>query len=419
MKVQIINYSGKIGSLSERIEFTISTINEPKSLDEHDINIIDLSDKHLWKFNGNQLTSIDDVNDLISLKQIIARSKISKIIIIFPDNITLLYNKSNSTDKYWSQKELKDCLDFVNKIFSQLIPKDVLSDIYLILFEPTTTEIDKLEYSSSFIFDKEENPLTKSRSAKVTSKKVNNQLFLTTMNILESEEHLFTSLERFGLISVAEEYPQWLLDYKILNDKELYNEIEMQTSLINSAEIAIITAKERLTNNMELKSIVFTTGNQLVKGVFRILENVLDIDLSSFVDINKDDFNAFVSDDFDIVGEIKGLGSNVKSRNIAQVRTHRIGYMEELEEQGIKKDVKALLIINPLRDTPVNKREPIHQTQIDQAFKDEVLIIETVILLKIYELSTTGKMKPDVCTEMLRKEKGLLTEKIIKKYAQK
>jgi len=117
-----------------------------------------------------------------------------------------------------------------------------------------------------------------------------------------------------------------------------------------------------------------------------------------------------------IIGEIKGVNTNIRQAHISQLEVHYRNRLDKLQEEGTKKTVKALLIINPLRNTPPKDREPSHKDPILLAERNNSLIIETITLLKVYELFVVGKLESKECKNMFSSEVGLLTEDVLKKY---
>jgi hypothetical protein len=415
MKIQIASYPEQ--HQEEQIDkdgviYFFSTLGQPKSLDEFDINIINLTSENLWKYKETTYTSIDDINDLAHIGTMIGRSQKSVTVVVFPCNTVFNYYYHSS--RYLKNIELKNCLANVSTIISKLA---VEAESLPVLFENTVTEINGIEYLGTFYFEDAAEPLTKSRnSEKITSLKASERVIFTTLNPLESTEHILTFLKKCNLISEKEDYPQWLTEYHILDDKKLCDDIAKQKSTIEAAKSKICNAKKKLEENLEYKSILSTNGDSLVKSVFMILEQVLNIDLSDFEDKNREDFLIPLSDNLEFIGEIKGVTSNIKLKDVSQLRVHRHSRLEELDEEGVEKEVKALLIMNPLRTTPINERDSVHKKQIDLALKDESLIVETKTLLRVYELVILQSLSPESCRDMLLKEKGLLTEKTIKKY---
>ena len=164
-------------------------------------------------------------------------------------------------------------------------------------------------------------------------------------------------------------------------------------------------AKYGLDENNKYKSILYTNGDELVNVVFKILENIFNYDLSTFLDEKKEDF-IIKLDDITFIGEIKGINTNIKSGNVSQLDVHLHNYLENPATET--KKVKSLLIINHQRNKPLAERESVHETQIKLAERNGGLIIETSTLLSIFEKFKKGELKTKEIKQMFIKKIGLL-----------
>ena len=144
----------------------------------------------------------------------------------------------------------------------------------------------------------------------------------------------------------------------------------------------------------------------MCRVVFDILEQILDYDLSEFEDEKREDFS-IKKDGVTYIGEIKGITSNVKSENVAQVERHYQAYMDELQEKGLSENVKQLLIINPFRTKDIAIRDEVHEIQINLAKRYGSLIITTETLLKMYELFLNNETTTEKILSVLSTETGL------------
>ena len=73
--------------------------------------------------------------------------------------------------------------------------------------------------------------------------------------------------------------------------------------------------------------------------------------------------------------EIKGVTSNIKSENVAQLERHCQSYMDKLNETGENETVKGVLLINHQRNKKLEVRDIVHDTQIDLAKKYHLTLI--------------------------------------------
>jgi len=141
------------------------------------------------------------------------------------------------------------------------------------------------------------------------------------------------------------------------------------------------------------------------------MNEMLGFDLSEFVDIKKADY-IYETEKLSFVGEIKGISSNVKKQNITQLETHCDDYIEEHPEKDGK--VVAWLIINHQRTKPLNEREPVHKDVIGRAVRNNALIVETELLLKLFEKYKNGEKTSEDCLSLLSGKTGILTVDDIK-----
>lgn len=88
--------------------------------------------------------------------------------------------------------------------------------------------------------------------------------------------------------------------------------------------------------------------------------------------------------------------------------THFGSYLDSLQDKKIEENVKALLIINPNRDRKPIAREKIHDNQIKLAKKNDVLIIQTEVLLKIFESFENGQITSNEIKELFKNNSGVL-----------
>jgi len=404
--IQIIRYSDS--KTFENKKIVISTLEKPRSFDQFNINIIDLSTEDIWMCDLNTTNSINCINDFVSIKTMIEKSKSSKIIIILPQNIQFKYDKS-AKGQYREECLLKDMLDR----YMPFILSNLTSFELKFYYDYNKTKIGDKEIDSDFVFDYQEDSkdvLTFSvKSEKTTTLRADilgRNTIITTLD-LESEDQIMDFLGEIGLLKAKENVPEWLAEIKMFDDDEQDQIILLNREKIKEASSEVDNAQLSLEENNKYKSILYTNGDDLVSVVFEILEQILGYDLSNFKDEKKEDFNLKVGD-LRLIGEIKGVTLNVKSEHVLQVERHYQTYLDKLQEKGLEENVKALLIINPLRSKPIADREPIHEIQIKLAEKYQSLIIDTNTLLKIFEKYKNDEITPMDCIDILNEKVGLL-----------
>lgn len=403
MRVQLITNRGIDNNKYPNI--TISELGTPRSLDEFDVNVIDLGTSDLWKTKGKNKEDIVKILDFKSLRSMVTHRQSATIIYSFPQDMAFLsYN--SAFKQYQESSRLKDMLLTVKNIIHYACPD---TSFPFLLYEKTTTKIGSESFDADFHFDTSNNAITVSAySNKATTIKQKDYLFLTTLNITRSEELLFEFLNGILPKHEQEEIPEWMDTIDCFDDSALKHGIDVNKQIIENAQNEIDISKNKLQKNMYYKSILYTNGSELVEVVFKVLEKILSCDLSKFVDEKKADF-IIKKDNYTLIGEIKGVTSNIKNEHISQVDVHYQGYMDKLSEEGTQENVHQILIMNPFRNKPLDERDPVSDDQINLAKRNECLIIETKTLLKLFEMFVAGKIDVDYCEDLFVKEIGLLT----------
>lgn len=400
--IQMLTYDGKQENFSGE-NIVINKFHDAQSLDEFEINIINLNDQYMWQNKGRTNDKINIIEDIKSLSIMIQHCKNTKILILYPQNVVYRYNYYNGD--YHEFSDLKDMLESLYMILKKI--HLFLNNIYLI-YENTKTNVNGKKLYASFSFTEfGDGVLLRSEiSQKPTAIILGDNIILSTLNINNNEE-LICLLIELKLIQNKQSRPSWMEEIKMFDDNDQLKIIDDNNNTIKLANSNIFDAQRKIDKNDEFKSILYTSGGELVKVVFEILATMLGCDLSEFNDEKKEDF-LFEIDGFMFIGEIKGVNHNVKSENISQLDVHYQGYLEENED--ISEDqIKALLIINHQRNKPLNARESVHEQQINLACRNGSLIIETITLLKLFEKYLSGTLTREKCIELLKANEGLLT----------
>lgn len=407
MKIQIISYGNKLNNKFKDYEVVYSTINSPQSFDEFDINIISLQENMIWETNNYEITPmINSIADLKSLQGIIENSHSSKTILMFPLNCRFKYYYLNYEKRYQYSQEIKNVLSVAIKIIGTIIPNSIIKP-WSIRYENTTTIINDTEYKASFYFDTNCPILTSSKgSNKATTIRYSDNLYFSTLDISSNTFNLREFLSAIKIEQTRAQMPQWLMDYRCLDDEEQLSIVSENQQIILEANNKIDSATEKLNDNLKFKSILITNGDELVSVVFKILEKILDCDLSEFEDEKREDF-LIKKDGVTYIGEIKGITSNVRSEHVSQLDVHCQMYMDKLQESSITENVKPLLIINPFRTKPISERDDIHENQIKLAIRNGGLIITTETLLKIYEMILNDETTTERVLEVLSSQTGI------------
>ena len=403
MRIQLIGKGwGKRGNFEGIVQ---SPLASPRSLDEFDVNVIDLATPGLWENDGNNYREVNDSNDLRSIRQMVINSKKAAIVYVLPMNHYFCFYKGSKD--YYNGLYIKDDLQNITKgILAQVLPKPLREDI--LFYENTRTIIQGKEYEADLYFrDGLEAETVSNLSEKTTTIKLSKGILATTLNITASKQQLLNFVDYFYCDEEENDSPEWF-DTIGFHDDTLQKEIISQREAeIERAQQAIENANNKLRQNAQYKSVLYTNGAKLVQVVFEMLEQLLDCDLSEFEDKKNEDFLIRLSN-CTLIGEIKGVTSNIKSEHIGQIEHHYQRYMDELEETGISEKVQQILIINPFRTKAPDTREPVNDKQINLAKRNGCLIIETQTLLKIFEKYLENRITSEQCIEVFCNKTGLL-----------
>lgn len=418
MKIQLISNGDRKAINDPNI--TINPLSSPQSLDEFEVNIIDLSTPSLWCASAyNKNKAIDSINDFRSIQQMVDRKHKAFILYVLPANVDFdFYSKEICGIDKIKIKPLKDCLELVSLNISRILPSSLNKFSPKIFYENTRTKIEKIEYEANFCFDdlqtydcwayNIEKYSESIDSKKTTTIRLYRNIFLTTLQILESQKKLTNFINNL-FVSPSEDEPEWVKNIAVLNDKELEQTIESKAQEIEQLKKEIEDLNSEKQENARIKSMLYTSGDKLVEVVFSILQKLLSYDLSEFVDEKREDF-LIRKDGYTLIGEIKGVGSNIKNEHISQLELHYQSYKDELVEKGENENVHQILVVNPFRSKPLSERDPVNDKQIELANRNGCLMIETATLLKLYEKFVAGSIDVSGCEKLFTEKTGLLSD---------
>lgn len=405
MTIQLITYNSRC--TGEKDGITFSPLHAPCALDDFDINIIDLSVASMWSYADSNVGYTDSSADFDTIHKMVSNKKKSTVIYVLPQNVNYHYNTKYSQIHSDATKPIKDILSFifVNSLKKAIYPENQLPQL---VYERTCTSVAQLKYDADLYFDTSDHVITKSdKSEKVTTIQLRDCIYATTLRITASNDTLKLFIRTMFEKQEREVAPEWMASINFGDDAEQNSQIERSKAEIEAAMAKIKAAENKLAENTKYKSILYTNGDELVGVVFDILEKIFACDLSSFVDDKKEDFLIKLPS-CTFIGEIKGVTSNIRSENISQIDLHYYSYLDRLAESGTSENVKQLLIMNPFRTKALDKRDPVHISQIELAIRNGCLIIETNTLLRLFEKFCNGEVTTQKCVNVLSRRSGLL-----------
>ena len=197
--IQIISSSGNSNSIMKGNNIVQSTFDKPKSLDNFDIVVIDLSSPIVWRNHGNVYSSIDLRTEFIHLNRMINNSKNCSFIFIYPYDCMFMidYRYYNNKRDFQAGTNLRNQLRAIEQ--NILMPAFDLPFLNL-MYENTITCIDGREYESSFCILNDFDVYTKSdKSNKTTTIKFQDK-WITTLKI-NNYDDLKIFLNKIGVLN--------------------------------------------------------------------------------------------------------------------------------------------------------------------------------------------------------------------------
>lgn len=392
----------KIKDLDSLGQVTITSISHPLAFESFDLSIIDLSEDMLWRYKGSNPDSIDNVMDLKSIGQMLSEDYESLVIIILPLNIRYMYSKYHL--EYTDNRYIKDIIGLLIRHVN-IVVGDI--DIKYAAYSNVIPETDT---SSSFYLvesDSWEKILAPNNSQNaVMVRKINTHTYLTTVNGMSAEDLKTVIVEADEWESDKEVGPEWMEDVNMFDDNDQAERISLAKEEIKEQNEIISQAKLRLKENARFKSILYTTGDELVGVVTEILEKTLDINTSGFLDERKEDLR-FYLDGVTYVVEIKGVSHNIRRENVSQLDLHVQGVIDDSEDTTV---TKGILIMNHQRSKPLSERIKVNKDTIALARRNGSLIIESSVLLELYESYLNKELTSDTIKKVLANHIGILTK---------
>lgn len=393
-KIQIISDENRYFNLDfENLAF--STINRFSALEAFDYTLIDLNYNKLWNYNKEQSKFEEDIN-IKTLTDSIKEN--DKIIIVLPSNKEYKINDTLSSET----KQIKNDTTIITKFLNDYFGIEEITLAYGV----NETIINDEEIGSDFYFQDISNfkILTKNIISKPTTIQRRNYV-LTTIQLSYGED-IKNFINQIFSPSV-ESIPDWFDEIEMFDDKEQKLQIKENEDKIKSLEEDITTAENKLKENNYYKSILYKQGKPLVKVVFKMLEEMLNCDLSKFKDVYKEDF-LLEFDDVTFIGEIKGVNSNVKNRHLSQLDDHVSDREDYLKENNLEENIKPLLIENTFIETKPSEREEVDDATIEKAKeKYQSLIITSIPFLELYQSFKNGEITTEEIKNRFKDEIGL------------
>ena len=175
--------------------------------------------------------------------------------------------------------------------------------------------------------------------------------------------------------------------------------------------LGVVTYKkiqmQKLNENNKIKSILYQTDKLLQNTVITILNEILDYEDNAFVDKMEEDYK-IKKEEVTFIIETKGLSRNIKGEDISKTSNHVEIYLDELDEKNITENVKGIYIAATQRNKKVEEREETPDRQIKLAKRNNILIIRTEELLKVFEDFRNKKINTEEIIKLFSEQSGEL-----------
>ncbi len=393
-------------------EFKVNCLKNIESMDEYDINIIDLNSESLWYNKEGNQESINEINDLKHLKNTIENSLSSKMLIILPQNLNYFWYKYNN--KYLNEEQLKNEVKLIKKIINE----NIYCFPFDLYYEKSITQIGDKRISSDFCFNNKQivdtkctickvtEILSSNKSKKINTIKVDDKIYITSLNINENIDLIIEFLKYIKIYNANEEIiPKWIKDINILNDIEINKQLSQIEENILKLEQNKVHIKEAIHENNKIKSILYETDKKLQNKIIEILNEMLDYNDDNFIDEMEEDFR-IKKENITFIVETKGLKRNIAGTDVSKTFNHVLMYEEKLQEIGEKENVKGIFIVATQRDRCLQEREKTPDRQISIAERNNILIIRTEELLKLFEAFRNKKIKTEKIIKLFNEQIG-------------
>lgn len=196
--------------------------------------------------------------------------------------------------------------------------------------------------------------------------------------------------------------PKWVEEIKILDDIKIEEEIFDIEEKIEDLKKQKAEKIDNLMQNSEYKKVLYTSGEELVQVVKKMLSEMLNVEINIINDIDekKEDLS-FVLDDKNILVEVKGVNTPIKRQYVSQAQNHieDDAVIKGIDDDDINKYYKALLIVNPYIKDPVKDRvkKDFYGVSVKQEIEHKkVCTLDTITFLSLYQKYKDNKESIDL-----------------------
>lgn len=203
----------------------------------------------------------------------------------------------------------------------------------------------------------------------------------------ERMEQITTTYMNLLQITTIVQKPKWINNIRILNDNIIQDELNTLDEEIKKLKLAKLEKEMVLSLNEEYKKVLYSSGDELVDVVEKILIEMLSIPIDD-LDRKKQDLY-FKLDGINILAEVKGVNDPFQRDNISQAKRHVTDFANEngIYGEDVNKTCKGLLIINPYRKQDLKEKlekEFYSKEVIKDAKFENICTLDTYTLLNYY-----------------------------------
>ena len=402
MLIQLINYTGDNGN-----DYNVTECNSfghAHSLDSYDLNIIDLTSSSIWLnyCYNKDFEKLDCDNDFQTLLTSVCHSSKTKFLYILPPNISFKTEYATPIGgrfkDFLAREQLKDIIRYLVHNLEKVIPIKI--DLY---YEKTHTNLLGTRLSADFYFAPKmvenyydgynlpENMIYSDGSEKLVFVSCG-RYSLTTLQATNNNE-LSVLIQNILMDKTEEEEPDWFQELQFFDDSEQSEVIQIENKKIEESKDKIKISKEIIRENKRFESILFKSGSELEVILIEMLKIMCDVK-SEFEDRKNEDYS-FEKNGIHYIFEFKGLTKDVKKSNVSQLVTH--GHIYEETKEVVPDVIKKIIIVNRFKDIKPEERLPVSNNVIEVASNaaNNVLIIDSLIFLRMFEQFKTGKLSSE------------------------
>ena len=143
--IQMLTFSGAEEKYRGK-GIEVNKIHDAKSLDDFEINIVNLNDARMWRCDSSKYDRINSNADFQSLSEMISDCKTTKIVILFPQNIDYCYFYTDN--RYYYSEELKDIINIMQSNIATISNEVGCIDI---VYENTESQIMLEKIKAAFL----------------------------------------------------------------------------------------------------------------------------------------------------------------------------------------------------------------------------------------------------------------------------